>query len=69
MLFLIFQRGMRDFMSNKGHSDPNIFGGYTNYDEKGHRVGTSDPNIWGGYDYIRSLDQRQGEEGILSDDL
>ena len=36
-------------MANKGRSEPNLFGGYTHYDEKGHRIGRSDPNFWGGY--------------------
>ena len=36
-------------MSNKGHSEPNIWGGYTHYDSKGHKIGSSDPSIFGGY--------------------
>lgn len=36
-------------MSNKGHSDKNIFGGYNHYDEHGNKIGHSDPNIFGGY--------------------
>lgn len=36
-------------MANKGHSDPNLFGGYTHYDEKGHKTGRSEPNLFGGY--------------------
>lgn len=35
--------------NKKGHSDPNIFGGYTHYDEHGKKIGRSDPNIFGGY--------------------
>lgn len=36
-------------MGNKGHSEPNLFGGYTHYDDKGHKVGRSEPSIFGGY--------------------
>lgn len=36
-------------MGNKGRSDPNIFGGYTHYDEHGKKIGSSSPNIFGGY--------------------
>lgn len=36
-------------MSDKGHSEKNIFGGYTHYDEHGRKIGESDPNIFGGY--------------------
>lgn len=36
-------------MGNKGRSEPNIWGGYTHYDSKGHKIGSSDPSIFGGY--------------------
>lgn len=36
-------------MANKGRSEPNLFGGYTHYDEKGHKTGRSEPNPFGGY--------------------
>ena len=36
-------------MSGKGRSDPNLFGGYTHYDEKGHKIGSSTPGLFGGY--------------------
>ena len=36
-------------MGNKGRSERNLFGGYTNYDSKGNKVSRSDPNIFGGY--------------------
>ena len=36
-------------MSNKGKSVPDIFGGYTHYDSKGHKIGRSTPNITGGF--------------------
>lgn len=36
-------------MGNKGHSEPNLFGGYTHYDSKGHKVGRSEPSLFGGY--------------------
>ena len=36
-------------MSNKGHSEPNFFGGYTHYDSKGNKIGRSEPGFFGGY--------------------
>ena len=36
-------------MANKGHSEPNLFGGYTHYDEHGKKIGTSEPGFFGGY--------------------
>ena len=36
-------------MANKGRSEPNLFGGYTNYDSKGNKIGRSEPNFFGGY--------------------
>ena len=36
-------------MGNKGHSVSDGFGGYTHYDEKGHKTGRSEPNMFGGY--------------------
>lgn len=36
-------------MSNKGHSEPNFWGGYDHYDEHGHKTGHSEPNFWGGF--------------------
>lgn len=36
-------------MANKGRSEPNLFGGYMHYDEKGHKIGRSDPSFFGGY--------------------
>ncbi len=36
-------------MSKTGRSDKNLFGGYTHYDEKGHKTGTSRENLFGGY--------------------
>ena len=36
-------------MANKGRSDPDIFGGYTHYDENGRKTGRSEPGISGGY--------------------
>lgn len=42
-------------MGNRGRSEPNFFGGYTHYDEKGHKVGRSEPGLFGGYtDYDAS---------------
>ena len=36
-------------MANKGHSRPNLLGGYTHYDEHGKKTGSSQPNLLGGY--------------------
>ena len=36
-------------MAKSGHSEPNIFGGYTHYDSKGNVTGRSEPGIFGGY--------------------
>ena len=36
-------------MANKGRSEPNLFGGYTHYDEKGNKIGTSEPGLFGGF--------------------
>ena len=36
-------------MAKKGHSEPNLFGGYTHYDDHGRKTGRSDPGIFGGY--------------------
>lgn len=47
-------------MGNKGRSDPNFFGGYTHYDEKGHKVGRSDPNLFGGYTTYDSAGHKTG---------
>ena len=37
-------------MADKGHSEPNLFGGYTHYDEKGNKIGSSEPGFFGGFD-------------------
>ena len=36
-------------MAKKGHSDPDLFGGYTHYDEHGKKTGSSRPGLFGGY--------------------
>lgn len=36
-------------MGNKGRSKPNLFGGYTHYDEKGRVIGRSEPGLFGGF--------------------
>lgn len=36
-------------MANKRRSEPNLFGGYTHYDEHGKKIGSSSPNFFGGY--------------------
>ncbi len=45
-------------MANKGRSDPNSLGGYTNYDEKGKRSGRTEPNLFGGY---TTYDTKEGK--------
>lgn len=47
-------------MGNKGRSDPNLFGGYTHYDSKGHKTGRSDPGIFGGYDHYDAKGHKTG---------
>ena len=47
-------------MGNRGRSDPNLFGGYTHYDEKGHKMGRSDPNLFGGYTTYDSAGHKTG---------
>lgn len=44
-----FGIGWEDVMADKWHSEPGIFGGYTHYDDKGHKVGKSEPGIFGDY--------------------
>ena len=36
-------------MGDKGHSEPDLFGGYTHYDSHGNKIGHSDPGLFGGY--------------------
>ncbi len=48
-------------MGKKGHSDPNLFGGYTHYDEKGRKVGRSEKNLFGGYTHYDSEGHKIGE--------
>ncbi len=36
-------------MGKKGTSIPDLFGGYTHYDEKGRKIGESVPGLFGGY--------------------
>jgi hypothetical protein len=36
-------------MENKGHSEPNLFGGYTHYDSKGNKIGRSELSLFGGF--------------------
>ena len=47
-------------MANKGRSDPNPFGGYTNYDEKGKRSGRTEPDLFGGYTTYDSKGRKIG---------
>ena len=47
-------------MANKGRSDPNPFGGYTNYDEKGKHSGRTEPDLFGGYTTYDSKGRKIG---------
>ncbi len=47
-------------MANKGHSEPNLFGGYTHYDENGKKTGSSEPGIFGGYGNYDSKGHKVG---------
>ena len=47
-------------MANKGRSDANPFGGYTNYDEKGKRSGRTEPDLFGGYTTYDSKGRKIG---------
>lgn len=49
-------------MSKKtGESRPNMWGGYTHYDEHGHKIGESNPNMWGGYTNYDAKGHKTGE--------
>lgn len=50
-------------MANKGRSEPNLFGGYTHYDEKGHKIGKSEPNLFGGYTNYDAKGKKTGTSG------
>ena len=47
-------------MSKKGYSRPGLFGGYTNYDEHGHKTGRSEPGIFGGYNHYDNHGRKTG---------
>lgn len=47
-------------MGDKGHSERNLFGGYTHYDSKGHKIGSSDPGLFGGYTHYDSKGHKTG---------
>lgn len=47
-------------MSKKGHSSPNFWGGYTHYDDKGHKTGSSYPGFFGGYTHYDENGHRSG---------
>lgn len=47
-------------MGNKGYSRPNIWGGYTHYDDKGHKTGESIPDVWGGYTHYDEKGRKNG---------
>lgn len=47
-------------MGKAGRSDPNLYGGYENYDAKGHKTGHSDPGLFGGYTTYDSHGHKTG---------
>lgn len=47
-------------MGDKGHSDPNLFGGYTHYDSKGNKIGRGDPGLLGGYNHYDAKGHKTG---------
>ena len=53
-------------MGKKEHIEPNFFGGFTHYDEKGHKTGTSEPNLFGGYTHY---DEKGHKTGTSEPDL
>jgi len=56
-----------DVMANKGRSEPNLFGGYTHYDDKGHKIGSSEPGLFGGFTNYDAKGHKIGhsDPGIL----
>lgn len=56
-------------MGKNGHSEPNLFGGYTHYDKNGHKIGRSEPNMWGGYTDYDAKGHKIGhtDPGIFGD--
>lgn len=46
---------------------PAFFGGYTNYDDKGNKVGHSDPGLFGGYNHYDNHGKKTGhsEPGLF----
>lgn len=47
-------------MGNKGRSEPNLFGGYTHYDSKGHKTGRTEPGFFGGYNHYDAKGNKIG---------
>lgn len=47
-------------MGNKGRSERNLTGGYTHYDDNGHKTGRSDPNLFGGFNNYDSAGHKTG---------
>ena len=47
-------------MGNKGRSEPNLFGGYTHYDSKGHKTGRTEPGFFGGYNHYDAKGNKVG---------
>ena len=47
-------------MSKKGHSSPNIWGGYNHYDERGRKIGESNPGFFGGYNHYDAKGHKTG---------
>ena len=47
-------------MARKGHSTPNLFGGYTHYDSNGKKAGRSEPSFFGGYNHYDANGHKTG---------
>lgn len=47
-------------MAKKGHSSPNLFGGYTHYDGSGKKIGSSHPGFLGGYNHYDAKGHKTG---------
>ena len=47
-------------MAKKGHSSPNIWGGYNHYDARGRKIGESNPGFFGGYNHYDAKGHKTG---------
>ena len=47
-------------MAKKGHSSPNIWGGYNHYDENDRKIGESNPGFFSGYNHYDAKGHKTG---------